>query len=171
MQEFARFFQAVVSPAIFISAGALLMLSLNVRLMGIVTRMRQFHREKHAATRAGRAQEAATLAEQIVSIESRAERIRKACQFTLISLAGTIVTCLLLGFGLYWPAAQSVAVIVFVAAIFCLLVGTFFYLAEITVALSSVRDEAKFFHLIDLGLRATSEAGPDLENPERRERL
>lgn len=168
MQELSRFFQTVVSPAIFVSAGALLMLSLNVRLMGIVTRMRQFHREKQAATRAGRAQEAATLAEQIVSIEARAERIRKACQFTLLSLAGTIVTCLLLGFGLYWPAAQTAAVVVFVVAIFCLLVGTCFYLAEITVALSSVRDEAKFFHLIDLGVRATSEAGPDSENPERR---
>jgi len=171
MDDLPRFFQAVVSPAIFISAGALLMLSLNVRLMGIVTRMRQFHREKHAATRAGRAQEAATLAEQIISIEARAERIRKACQFTLLALAGTIATCLLLGFGLYWPAAQTTAVVVFVAAIFCLMVGTLFYLAEITVALSSVRDESKFFHLIDLGVRTTSEAGPDSENPERRQNL
>ncbi|MCL5289043.1 MAG: DUF2721 domain-containing protein [Acidobacteria bacterium] len=171
MEDLPRFFQAVVSPAIFISAGALLMLSLNVRLMGIVTRMRQFHREKHAASRAGRAQEAATLAEQIVSIEGRAERIRRACLFTLISLAGTIVTCLLLGFGLYWPSAQTVAVIVFVASIFCFLVGTLFYLAEISVALSSVRDEAKFFHLMDLGVRVTSELGPDTENPERRGHL
>ena len=171
MHDLSRFFQAVVSPAIFISAGALLMLSLNVRLMGIVTRMRQFHREKHAAARAGRAQEAATLAEQIVSIEARAERIRKACQFTLLSLAGTIASCLLLGFGLYWPAAQTTAVVVFVAAIFCLMVGTLYYLAEITVALSSVRDESKFFHLIDLGVRVTSEAGPDSENPERRQNL
>ena len=168
MPDLSRFFQAVVSPAIFISAGALLMLSMNVRLMGIVTRMRQFHREKHAAARAGHAQEAATLAEQIVAIEARAERIRKACQFTLLSLAGTIVTCLLLGFGIYWPSAQTVAVVAFVASIFCLLIGTLFYLGEITVALSSVRDEARFFHLIDLGMRATSEAGPDTENPERR---
>ena len=104
-------------------------------------------------------------------VQSAAERIRKACQFTLLSLAGTIVTCLLLGFGLYWPAAQTTAVVVFVASIFCLMVGTLFYLAEITVALSSVRDEAKFFHLIDLGMRSTGEAGPDVENPDRRARV
>jgi len=168
MLDLARFFQAVVSPAIFVSASALLMLSLNVRLMGIVTRLRQFHREKHAAARAGRLQEAETLADQIASIEHRAERIRRACLYTLLSLSGTIACCLLLGLGIYWGFARLLAVGVFVASILSLLVGTCYYVSEITVALSSVRDEAKFFHLIDLGVRAASEAGPDSENPERR---
>jgi hypothetical protein len=155
--DVARLLQAFVSPAIFVSAAALLLLSLNARLMGIVTRLRQFHREKLGATRASRTQEAEALADQIRSIEQRAERIRKACLLTLVSLSGTIVTCLLLGLGLYWPAAQTLAAIAQVLAIFCLLLGTLFYAAEITVALSSVRDEAKFFHLIDLGALARTE--------------
>jgi len=155
--DVARLLQAFVSPAIFVSAAALLLLSLNARLMGIVTRLRQFHREKLGAARAGRTQEAEALADQIRSIEHRAERIRKACLFTLVSLSGTIITCLLLGLGLYWQAAQTLAALVLVIAIFCLLVGTLFYASEITVALSSVRDEAKFFHLIDLGALARTE--------------
>ena len=42
-------FQAFVAPAIFISAASLLVLSINTRLMGIVTRLRTFHKEKHIA--------------------------------------------------------------------------------------------------------------------------
>jgi len=38
-----RLLQAFLSPAIFVSAAALLLLSLNARLMGIVARLRQFH--------------------------------------------------------------------------------------------------------------------------------
>ena len=168
MPDVARLFQAFVSPAIFVSAAALLLLSLNVRLMGIVTRLRQFHREKHEAARVGRLQEAEALANQISSVEVRAERIRKACLFTLLCLAGTVGTCLLLGLGLYWPAAQLLAVVLFALSIVFLLVGTLFYIAEIVVALSSVQDEAKYFHLIDLGARARSEAKMADEVPELR---
>jgi hypothetical protein len=155
--DVARLLQAFVSPAIFVSAAALLLLSLNNRLMGIVTRLRQFHREKLGAARAGLVQEAAALGDQIRSIEGRAEHIRRACLFTLVSLAGTITTCLLLGLGLYWPMAQAVAAYVLVLSVLCLLGATLYYLAEITVALSSVQDEAKYFHLIDLGALARTE--------------
>jgi hypothetical protein len=152
MPDVARLLQAYLSPSIFISAAALLMLSLNVRLMGIVTRMRQFHRDKHIAVQAGRLQEAQTLADQIVSIEKRAERIRRACLFTLYALAGTILTCMLLGLALFWKGAESLASAVLTASIASFFVGACFYIAEISVALSSVREEAKFFHLIDLGV-------------------
>jgi hypothetical protein len=165
MPDVARLFQAYVSPSIFISAAALLMLSLNVRLMGIVTRMRQFHREKHLAVKAGHLQEAQALADQIVSIEKRAEQIRRACLFTLYSLAGTVVSCLLLGLALFWKTAESLAAIALTSSICSLLLGALFYAAEIKVALSSVREEAKYFHLIDMGVfsrvetRAAEERG------------
>jgi hypothetical protein len=158
MPDVSRLFQAYVSPAIFISAAALLMLSLNVRLMGIVTRMRQFHRERHMAVKAGHLQEAQTLSDQIVSIEKRAEQIRRACLFTLYSLAGTICTCLLLGLALFWKTAEGLAAITLTVSICSLLAGTMFYAAEIAVALSSVRDEAKYFHLIDLGALSRTES-------------
>ena len=157
MPDVARLLQAFVSPAIFVSAAALLLLSLNNRLMGIVTRLRQFHREKLGTARAGRLEEAEALDNQIRSIEGRAEHIRKACLLTLVSLAGTITTCLLLGLGLYWQFAQVLAAYVLVLSVLCLWVATLFYIAEITVALSSVRDEAKFFHLVDPGTLARTE--------------
>ncbi len=151
MHDVQRLLQAFLTPAIFVSAASLLVLSINVRLMGIVSRLRQFLREKHLATIEGRLQEAEAYGEQIRSIEARAEKIRKAFLFTLISLSATIVTCLLLGLGIYWVGAQVAAVIVFVAAVLSMLAGVIFYIAELAVALSSVHDEARSFHLIGLG--------------------
>jgi hypothetical protein len=163
MPDVSKMLQAYVAPSLFISAAALLMLSLNVRLMGIVTRLRQFHREKQSAVQAGKLQEAQTLADQIISIERRAETIRRACLFTLYSLAGTILSCLLLGAALFWEGAEGFAVLLLTVSIVSLLVGAMFYAAEIKVALSSVRDEARYFHLLDLGMlsRAEPHAGAD----------
>ena len=166
MTDVGPIFQAFVAPAIFVSAAALLLLSLNVRLMGMVTRLRQFQRERHRVASAGRQQEAEALADQIASIEGRAEKIRKAMLLVLLSLAGTIVSCLLLGLGLYWTNAHVLAVAVFVAAILSMLAGTLFYLAEIMVALSSLRDEAKYFHFMDLGRHGETD---EREPADRRE--
>lgn len=149
MLDIGRLFQAFVAPAIFVSAAALLLLSLNVRLMGIVSRLRDFQHRRHHATEAGHTQEAEVFTIQIQSIDARAELIRKSMLLVLVSLLGTILCCLLLGFGLYWRAAQAIAVGIFVASVLCMLGGTCYYAAEITVALSSVRDEAKYYHLID----------------------
>ena len=156
-------FQAFVAPAIFVSAASLLVLSLNVRLMGMVTRLRQFQRERHLAEIADRPQEAQALADQMESIDHRAEKIRKAVLLMLLSLAGTIMSCLLLGLGLYWVIARVLAVGVFVGAIVAMLVGTLYYLVEIMEALSSVRDEAKYFHLMDLGRHSGSHEGEPRE--------
>ncbi len=149
MFDITRLFQAFVAPAIFVSAAALLMLSLNVRLMGIVNRLRDFQHRRHDASQAGRTQEAEACWVQIRSIDARAELIRRAMLLTLLSLAGTGVCCLVLGLALYWEFARALAVIIFVASILSLLAGTGHYIAEIRVALSSVRDEATYYHLMD----------------------
>src|SRR5271157_3857925 len=109
MTDIARLFQAFLAPAIFVSATALLVLSINVRLMGIVSRLRQFVHAKHDAAKNDRAQEAEAYTAQILSIEQRAELIRRCFLLVLISLAGTITSCLLLGFGLYWKDAAVAA--------------------------------------------------------------
>ena len=137
-----RLLQAFLSPAIFVSAAALLLLSLNARLMGIVARLRQFHREQQQAMRESRTEEAAALSLQIASVEERAEKIRRAFLCVLTSLCGTILTCLLLGLGLYLPAAQMFAIGLFIAAVISMLAGVLFYVSEISVALSSVKEEA-----------------------------
>jgi len=156
MNEIPRLFQAFVAPAIFVSASALLLLSLNVRLMGMVSRLRQYLHDKHAAAKQGRFAEADGYAAQIASIERRAELIRRAFLFTLVAAAGTIITCLLLGLGLYWSLAEVLAAAVFVGSILSLLWGTVYYLLEVRVALSSVRDEAADARFMDLGSEAST---------------
>ena len=151
MDNITKVFQAFVAPSIFVSATALLVLSINVRLMGIVSRLRQYVHAKHDASKNERLQEADAYTAQIESIERRAELIRRAFLLTLISLGGTITSCLLLGFGLYWRQAALMAVIVFVAAMIILLAGTLYYIREVTVALSSVQEEARDSRFMDLG--------------------
>jgi hypothetical protein len=60
-------------PLSLVSATALLILSINVRLMGIVSRLRQYVPAKHDATKNDRVQEAEAYTAQINAIEERAE--------------------------------------------------------------------------------------------------
>ena len=143
MSDIIRLFQAFLAPALFVSATALLVLSINVRLMGIVSRLRQYVHAKHDAARNDRLQEAEAYTEQINSIENRAEMIRRCFVLVLISLAGSIAACLLLGFGVYWRGAAFAAAAVFVVALISLFAGTIYYIREVMVALSSVHQEAR----------------------------
>lgn len=153
MTDITHLFQAFLAPAIFVSATALLVLSINVRLMGIVSRLRQYVHAKHDAAKNDRVQQAEAYTAQIQAIEQRAEMIRRCFLLVLTALAGTIVSCLLLGIGLYWTEAAVAAAVVFVLAMICLLAGTFYYIREVTVALSSVRNEARDSRFMDLGDR------------------
>lgn len=154
MNRIHLLFQAFLAPAIFVSAEGLLLLSLNVRLMGIVSRLRSYLHEKHHAERHGRLAESEAYASQIASIERRAEMIRRAFVLTLYCLIGTIAACLLLGAGLYWQWTESAAAIVFVVSILSLLGGMVYYAREVQVALSSVREEAADSRFMDLSNHA-----------------
>jgi uncharacterized protein DUF2721 len=152
VNDISRLFQAFLAPALFVSATALLILSINVRLMGIVSRLRQYVHAKHDPAKSGRLAEADAYTAQIQSIERRAELIRRCFLLALISLAGIIASCLLLGFGLYWPQAAVMSVIVFVGAMISLFVAACYYLREVNVALSSVRDEARDARFMDIAV-------------------
>jgi len=150
MNDIGRLFQAFVAPAIFFSATALFILSINVRLMGIVSRLRQYVHARNEAVRNGQLVEADACTTQIESMEQRAEMIRRTFLLSLIALVGTLLSCLLLGLGLYWQPGALAAAAVFVAAMIALLAGVLFYIREVTVALTSVRQEAgdeRFAHL------------------------
>ena len=151
MNDISRLFQAFLAPALLVSATSLLILSINVRLMGIVTRLRHYVHAKYDAAKANRVEIANAYTGQIESIERRAEFIRLCFLLALISLAGTISSCLLLGLGLYYKDAAVAAVVVFVMALVCLLAATLYYIREVTVSLSSVRDEARDLLFMDLG--------------------
>ena len=150
MADISRLFQAFVAPAIFVSAEGLILLSLNVRLMGMVTRLRSYLHSKHLAAKDGRLDESEAYGSQIASIEQRAEMIRRAFVLTVYSLLGTIATCLLLGLGLYWRYAQVMAALLFVVSMCALLAGMTYYVREVSVALSSVRQEAADSRFMDL---------------------
>jgi hypothetical protein len=143
MDDVLHLFQAFVAPAIFVSAISLLILSVNVRLMGIVSRLRQYSRAKYDALRNECIDEAEAYTAQIKFIERRAELMRRCFLFSLVALMGAIISCLMLGFSLYWKQAGAVAVGIFVASMICLLAGTGYYIREIVSALSAVRNEAR----------------------------
>lgn len=142
-------FQAFVAPAIFISAAGLLVLSLNTRLMGIVARMRNFHRERHNAAVAGNKQEVIAFQSQIESLEQRARKIKNAFFYTLLGILGTMVTCLLLGLTVQFPDTLVIAVVCFVLSVLSMAIGMVYYIAEVSVALTSVKEEAKLYDVID----------------------
>ncbi len=151
VNDVTRLFHAFLAPGLFVSATALLVLSVNVRLMGIVSRLRQYVHAKYDAAKADRVQEADAYTVQIKAIEQRAEMIRRTFLLALISLAGTIASCLLLGLGLYWAEAALLAVVILVFAMICLLAATVYYIREVMVALSSVHEEARDSRFMDLG--------------------
>jgi hypothetical protein len=142
-------FQAFVAPAIFISGAGLLVLSMNTRLMGIVNRLRAYNRERYAAIKSGNRLQARLLQSQIVSIEHRAGKIRNAFVFTLIGIMGVMMTCLMLGMSLYVQNALVVAVLIFVLSVLSLLIGVFFYLTEVAIGLSAVKEEDKLYGLLE----------------------
>ncbi len=143
-------FQSFVAPAIFISSAGLLVLSINTRLMGMVTRLRHFHKEKHLAATEGKKQEVIMLQGQIESIQYRANKVKNAFFFMLVGVAGIMVTCLLMGLTLYVPEALIIAVIIFVISVLSMLVGTIYYISEVSVSLSSEKEEDKMYALMDI---------------------
>ncbi len=151
MDQTFHIFQAFLAPALLVSATSLLILSINVRLMGIVSRLRQYTHAKHDAVKNDRLQEAEAYTAQIQVIENRGEMIRHCFLLALMCLIGTITSCLLLGFGLYWAQAAAASVIVFVASLICLLASAIYYFREVTMALSAVREEARDSRFMDLG--------------------
>jgi hypothetical protein len=164
MRDVQQLFQAFVAPAIFVSAEGLLLLSLNVRLMGMVTRLRAYLHSRHNAVAEGRLVDSGAFTAQIDSIEDRAELIRRAFVLTLYGLVGTIASCLLLGAGLYFPRAEVAAALVFVLSTLMVLAGMVYYAREVRVALSSVREEAADSRFMDIpDRRVASEVTGDRE--------
>lgn len=145
----AQLVSALLAPVIFISAAGLLLLSINVRLMGIVSRLRSFHWECHQKERAGAQAEAQTLELQIQTITQRAVLVRNAFFWVLASIFLTLVTCLLLGLAVVVPPAYAVAITFFVLGFAAMLTGVGYYIREVTKALAAVLEERRVLALLD----------------------
>ena len=61
-----------------------------------------------------------------------------------------MITCLLLGLGLYVYEALTIAVILFVISVLSMLIGMVFFISEVSIALTSVKEEETLYNLIDL---------------------
>lgn len=146
----AQLVSALLSPVIFISAAGLLVLSINVRLMGIVSRLRSFHWECHQKERSGAHAEAQALELQVQTITQRAVLVRNAFFWVLASIFLTLVTCLLLGLAVMVPAAYAVAIPFFVLGFVAMLTGVGYYICEVIKALAAVEDERRVLALLDL---------------------
>ena len=138
----AILFRTFLTPVVFFSATAILTASINVRLMSIVARLRHYIHAKHDAAQNSRHPEVEAYRDQIDLIQRRAGLIRRAFMFSLLALTGTLLSCLLLGLGLYWFVAAESAAIVFVLSMISLLACIAFYIREVTVALGAVQEEA-----------------------------
>jgi len=156
----AQLISALLSPVIFISAAGLLILSINVRLMGIVSRLRSFHLECHQKERAGAHDEARALDAQIRTITHRAVLIRNAFFWVLTSVFLTLITCLLLGAAVLMPRAYPLAVGFFVLGFLAMLAGVGYYLWEVTRALSALMEERRLLSELDLQIHDADDRHP-----------
>jgi hypothetical protein len=145
----AQLVSALLSPVIFISAAGLLVLSINVRLMGIVSRLRSFHWECHQKERAGAHGEAQALELQIQTVTRRAVLVRNAFFCVLASVFLTLLTCLLLGMAVVIPSVYAVAVLFFVLGFVAMLTGVGYYICEVTNALAAVQHERQVLAVLD----------------------
>lgn len=139
----AILFRTFLTPVVFFSATAILTATINVRLMSIVSRLRHYIHANYQAAQNSRHSEVEAYREQINLIRRRAELIRRAFMFALGALTGTLLSCLLLGLGLYWNVAAESAAVVFVLSMIALFLCTTFYIREVTVALTAVQQEAR----------------------------
>jgi hypothetical protein len=139
----AQLVAALLSPVIFISAAGLLALSINTRMMGIITRLRGFHWERHQKERQGEHAEARVLDRQIVAITRHVIVVRNAFLCVLASIILALAACLLLGLAVLWPPANGAAILVFVLGFLAMLAGMGYYVRDVSMALDAARDEER----------------------------
>ena len=139
----AQLIAALLAPVIFISAAGLLVLSINTRMMGIITRLRGFHWERHQKERLGEHAEAQVLDRQIEAVTRHVIVVRNALLWVLASIILTLVTCLLLGLAVLWPAANGAAIAFFVLGFLAMLAGLGYYFRDVMMALDAARDEER----------------------------
>jgi hypothetical protein len=133
--DILKVIQAAVAPVVLISGVGLLLLTLSARLGRIVDRTRLVAAEWHAASPEARG----ALRTQLSILGRRARLIRLALALSASSVAicGLLITVLFLGLLLKWNVA-IVCVLLFVAALLCLVVAMFVFVRELFEALTAL---------------------------------
>ncbi len=160
MSQWSQIISASVVPVVIISACGLLCLAFYNRLASIVSRLRNFQRERldqhqlyARCVAEGRVDRLVLIRHQrmLEMLEQQTTRVIRRARLirrTLLCLLGTIacltVCSLALGLGVRWPNAAYVAVPVYFAGAGLLLAGVLFAFLEMVHALEPVELESDF---------------------------
>lgn len=160
MADIEKVISSLVAPVVVISACGLLCLAFSNRLLGIVSRARQFHKElfdaslaRDAATSAGgeaaaRRLEArcALLAGQVEQILGRARLLRAAVISLLLTILCMILCSLALGLSRVAPAFSTLSFWAFITGLLILAVGMILEIVEFSRALGPLVEEHETLH-------------------------
>lgn len=146
--------QALLTPALMISACGLLLLGLNNRYTTVVNRIRLLNDEKRRklADPEGIDREYIdalrfeSVMRQIPSLLTRANYLRRALIFLWIGVVSYLLSSLLLGAGLFLGMhGATLAVWVFTTGILSAAVGVVFALLDITLAYRVLKLEVEIY--------------------------
>jgi len=160
MNNWSGIISAGVAPIIVISACGLLCLAFYNRLDAMVTRLRNFHRERLREEESLVRQRFSPQPDNIEIIRHqellgmlqvqtnlvvrRAHLLRHAIGSLLLSIACLAVCSLAVGLSTLWPRCTYAAVVLFVIGLAVLVVGVVFAMLELKQALLSIEQEGRF---------------------------
>ena len=146
--------QAILTPALMISACGLLLLGLNNRYAIVISRIRLLNDEKRRklADPEGIDREYVdalrfeSVLQQIPSLLMRANYLRRSLMFLWSGVICYLLSSILLGFGLFFGVnAASVAVWVFMFGLLSAIAGVVFALLDITLAYRVLKLEVEIY--------------------------
>jgi hypothetical protein len=127
--------QAAVAPVVLISGVGLLLLTLTTRLGRIVDRSRLLGADRRSAEPDARSAIDAQLA--ILSRRARLIRLAVALSASSVAVIGILITFLFLGLLLGWNVTLA-CVLLFVAALLCLVAAMLVFVRELFEALTAL---------------------------------
>jgi len=150
---------SAIVPVVIISACGLLCLAFYNRLAMVVTRLRTLQRERLGEYKelfrledekksSVRRQEAEHflhyLEEQTVEVLKRARYLRN-CLFCLITaIFALVLSSLLIGLSFVYPVLDFLVLFFFVGGLLVILMGLYYAILEIKIALSPIKMESRF---------------------------
>lgn len=146
--------QAILTPALMISACGLLLLGLNNRYAVVVSRIRLLNDEKRRKLADPEAIDREyvdalrfeSLLQQIPALMVRANYLRRSLMFLWVGVSAYLLSSIMLGSGLFLGLnAASAAVWVFMLGLLSAIVGVAFALLDITLAYRVLKLEVEIY--------------------------
>ncbi|MFZ1729144.1 MAG: DUF2721 domain-containing protein [Bacteroidota bacterium] len=146
--------QAILTPALMISACGLLLLGLNNRYAIVINRIRQLNDEKRRKLSDPEGIDRdyvdvlrfESVLQQIPSLLIRANYLRRSLMFLWVGVIGYLFSSILLGLGLFLGLnAAAAAVWIFMLGLVCAMCGVVFALLDITLAYRVLKLEVEIY--------------------------